>query len=317
MSPKTLDSPADWDDWFFVIKSKATATNIWKYIDPDNVTPTVIPELTDPPEADFSALTIKDIEAFKFQYQVWKDQNTATGRVTNAISELHQFIVTNISTRNIVYIRDCITVHNMLVVLKKHLAPTDRARELEVIRRYNNLRHYNKNQEIFKYLDEWDKTYHDAVKLNLPEVSGTRATYDFLAAITTIDSSYVVAQEIYIAKNTVPDFVDLLEEFRNHMRLYSFDRTALSHTAFVAALRGEKADGTPIRQPECVCGQYHRWIKCYYLNKTIRPEGWKPDREVRKRIDDLIAKDTDLKRQIKEKVGLEWQNEGPQILGTY
>ena len=42
----------------------------------------------------------------------------------------------------------------MLVALKKHLAPTDQAKEFEITRRYAKLKSYDKSQLIEQWLDE-------------------------------------------------------------------------------------------------------------------------------------------------------------------
>jgi hypothetical protein len=42
----------------------------------------------------------------------------------------------------------------MLVSLKKHLAPTDRAKEYEITKRYAQLKSYDKSQPIKQWLDK-------------------------------------------------------------------------------------------------------------------------------------------------------------------
>jgi hypothetical protein len=68
---KVLDVPADWETWFFIVKSMAIGgrTNVWKYVDPNLPTEPAIPTLEDPPNADnYATLSVDDKETFKFLY---------------------------------------------------------------------------------------------------------------------------------------------------------------------------------------------------------------------------------------------------------
>jgi hypothetical protein len=133
----------------------------------------------------------------------------------------------------------------MLVALKKRLAPTTRARELEVISRYTKLKLYTKREPPEQWLQSWEETYLEAKKLNLPNVANNRATYDFLQAIYPLDATFASANEVYISKaKEIPNVLDLIEEFRNHLRLHiATTDFADSHLAF-ATLRGVQQDGT-------------------------------------------------------------------------
>jgi hypothetical protein len=59
-----------------------------------------------------------------------------------------------VSTNNIVYINDKTMVYQMLVALKKRLAPTDYARKLELACKYNKLKKFLKKEDIEKWLKD-------------------------------------------------------------------------------------------------------------------------------------------------------------------
>ena len=68
-----LDVPADWETWFFIVKSMATGsrTDIWKYVNPNLPTEPAIPKLEDPPNANnYATLSADEKETFKFLYQL-------------------------------------------------------------------------------------------------------------------------------------------------------------------------------------------------------------------------------------------------------
>jgi hypothetical protein len=67
-------------------------------------------------------------------------------KTREALESIQKHITTTITTRNFVYIQDYSTNWQMLVVLKKYLAPTIQAREVEVANRYANLKHYYKRE---------------------------------------------------------------------------------------------------------------------------------------------------------------------------
>jgi hypothetical protein len=129
-------------------------------------------------------------EAFKFTYELWKDRMTLTTKTREVLASIHTHITKTVSTRNIIYIQDCTTIWQMLVALKKRLAPTTRARELEVVRRYTKLKQYTKRDEPEQWLRSWEETYSEAKKLNLPDVADHRATYDFLQAIYPVNATF-------------------------------------------------------------------------------------------------------------------------------
>lgn len=77
-----------------------------------------------------------------------------------------------------------------LVALKQRLRPINESRSLLVEKQYHQLTKGPANQDIDTWLDKWSDMYHDAKRLNLSEVSGERAIWDFFLAIETVDLVY-------------------------------------------------------------------------------------------------------------------------------
>ena len=246
----------------FIIKTIASASkrDIWKFIDPSLTAEPTLPTLADRPTATsvvaekttLVELTADERDTYKLLYQTWKDDNIRISAQLEALGKIQDHIINNISMDNIKIIQDKSTIYQMLVSLKKHLAPTDRAKEYEITKRYANLKSYDKSQPIEQWLDEWERTYSEGCIMAIPEVSGTRSLFDLAMAISSIDQSYGCTMEFDInrgiKKNDIPQLTDLVEDFRNHWRR----NQATLHSAGAVQFQG---DDRPTRQhPPCLCG---------------------------------------------------------------
>ena len=40
---------------------------------------------------------------------------------------------------------------------------------------------------------------------------------------------------------------------------------------------------------KCICGFTHQYNDCYYIAKQKRPQGWKPEPDIQKKIDEMIS----------------------------
>jgi hypothetical protein len=200
-------------------------------------------------------------------------------------------------------------VYQILVALKKRLAPTDYARKLDLARKYNNLKTYSKENDLETWLKDWETTYIDGKKLKIPEVADERSLFDFTHAVSAIDSGYASTQEYFInqkIKNSekLPDLYDLIEDFRNHYRRTEALQMSASHSAFSTTSQGTSQD------LECVCGLRHPWKKCFYLIQSIRPTTWIPNAEIQKKIDQKLASNPKLKTAVEEKISwMKWKAE--------
>jgi hypothetical protein len=65
---------------------------------------------------------------------------------------VQKHIAATVAASNIVYINDKSTVYQMLVALKKRLAPTDYARKLEISQKYLTIKAFSKTEEVETWL---------------------------------------------------------------------------------------------------------------------------------------------------------------------
>ncbi len=49
---------------------------------------------------------------------------------------------------------------------------------------------------------------------------------------------------------------------------------------------------------KCICGLKHRYSDCCYILKQKRPQGWKPDLDIQKKVDEMIPFIPSIKRML-------------------
>ena len=149
------------------------------------------------------------------------------------------------------------------------------------------------------------------------EIQTNRSIRDFLLAVRHIDSSFSGPLLIQMRKTTLNIF-EIIENFRHNVRMLDDAKPASSHSAFAAYDSKEsnknsnddsKKDsskenenktsfrGKSIEPPECICGKNHWYSKCFYLNKKIRPSGWKADSEIQEKVQKAMKED-DFKAKV-------------------
>lgn len=163
--------------------------------------------------------------------------------------------------------------------LHKRLAPTDQGRKAEVIKLYNSLKVYNKDQTVERFLYEWVRIYGLAVSLNLPDVTEERPLYDFALALHDIDKTYAINLELRVdenvrqrsTNNTIKQIQleDAIEEFRNYFNRYQEIYRKIIPASFASTNNNARPD-----QRKFLCGDTHLFKECYYLNPGLRPSSW-------------------------------------------
>lgn len=97
-----------------------------------------------------------------------------------------------------------------------------------MIKSYNALKTYSKNQSVDHFLFDSERVYSFAVALNLPDESDERSFYDFALVVTAIDENFATNLELRADKNvrkrSIDESVerikieDAIEEFRSFHR---------------------------------------------------------------------------------------------------
>jgi hypothetical protein len=314
-----LKESVDWDEWVLIINAMAKRGDVSEYVDltaavePAEPARPAIPTFSTvkPGAASLADLDPTQQRELSMLREDFKEISRTYREKRDALKDIEQHIMTTVDRQNILYLDGADTVYQKLVALKKRLAPTDRARTLEVTRRYREMLRGPKAQQHEKWLQQYERTYAEAVKIKLPDVQDDRPLYDFLDALRSTDMAYVSGREAVLAdrmerNDTPPSVKDLLENYRNHLRTARARISASkgsSHTAF-ATLQGapqenpeneqgprqEEKNSTLRKLSDCLCGESHRFKDCAYLIEELRGAGWTPNEETKRQIDDKLSK---------------------------
>ncbi|KAG5287253.1 repeat set, removed, reverse transcriptase-domain containing protein, Ty1/Copia family of RNase HI [Histoplasma ohiense] len=112
----------------------------------------------------------------------------------------------------------------------------------------------------------------------------------------SIDNPYAAIQkrEVEIGGKENFSFADVVNDFRSEYRKKGYSKPGLL-VSNLATFNGRQAGQS--RSRTCICGSKHSWVKCYYLNPSQRPEGWKENKQQCKKMDEAL-KNEDTKKKI-------------------
>ena len=220
-----LNKPEDWDTWISFLKMKATNLNIWGLIDPQlPVKPEALAKPIEPifdPGASTASFNKDGYEFYKAQHHLYRPQLARYKKQKEAFVSIISFIQETITAHNVVFIQH-VEGHpyDILKALKERLAPTDKARTLQLRVRYDKLRKGPGNQNIEAWVNDWQQWFYEASACKLAEVEGDRAITDFLLAIKTKNPSYAESHLAMLEWNpntrTMHQFI---EAYRQYVRL--------------------------------------------------------------------------------------------------
>lgn len=293
-----LRKPADWDEWLFLLKKQAERTQVWQYVNPALATQPNVP--TEPIQPDYPQDDEDDaqVRRYELRYQRYRTDQKAYEKYLRGIKEVEHQILTTINRTCLPYILECTTPYETLKALKARLAPTDRAREIELSAQWAQLRKTPRAQDIDKWLDNWESIYAKAITMKLPETNGDRPLHDFLNAIEGLDPGFAATNRDRILDNPteLPTLQRLIQKFRDSCRIKSAEKELDTHSAFTTfkGLQDQQ------QRPYCVCGNRHYFEECYYLNQSIRPSDWNPRSSVQRSIQEKIASNPVLASQIQD-----------------
>jgi hypothetical protein len=307
-----LTGPNDWDEWLEVIKTKAEAGKIWEYVNPavpkESLKVLTRPEVPKPKDVNPQKNTIAELTAdeldelkllrynFKHQLQLFERQDVALSTVKALVQE-------TISRIFLTYTFKKESTYDVLIALRQRVAPTDRARKLELSQRYGRLKKAPRSQNVEAWLQSWEQTYTDCKELKLPVVEDNLPLYDLLSAVAEIAPEFssvwtVKLQTKEMDNKPLPDIFRLINLFRDHQRLANTSRSKDSG-AFPATLKDQPLAHNPgtkdpkdpkldSKKRHCICGVEHLFSACPYLIESIRPSGWTADPETQKKVDEKL-----------------------------
>ena len=350
-----LTGPNDWDEWLEVIKTKAEAGKVWEYVDPsqekDKLKTLNRPEVpkakdVNPAKNTISELTPDELDELKLLRYDFKHCLQLYERQDTALSTLKSFIQETISRPFLSYTFKKESTYEVLVSLRQRVAPSDRARKLELTQWYTKLKKAPKSHNIDTWLQSWEQTYTECKDLKLPIVEDNLPLYDFLYAASDVASEFTAVWTVNLQtmeeeNKTLPDLYRMISLFRDHQRLANA-RKGKAASAFPAALKDQvlesssgdtKESKTDSKKWPCICGLEHKLSECLYLIESKRPQGWTADPEVQKKVDEklkqpgvkkavdnvrqYIAKGKEKERETKEHSTTSASSEGTAKAGVF
>src|SRR5205085_6187928 len=171
----------------------------------------------------------------------WRTQVEKAEKQRKNLTELIHYILDRVSDDYRSRILNEQHPREMIRILRKRVAPTDRAKEIEVLNTWKWLKRAPKDTQLATWLRKWEETYEKAQKLGLPEATGVRPVLDFIDAIESISDKFHVYWSERIQHlqdedriNEIPDLYDILDKFRNRMRLRQLQkgRTATTFATY-------------------------------------------------------------------------------------
>jgi hypothetical protein len=187
-----------------------------------------------------------------------------------------------------------------------------------MIRKYKNLQKVFKHQQMNQWLLNWEKIYAKTKRLNLSDVQNNRCAYDFLNSLRTMNLSFMFKRKTILnhemnQNKSSTSIRNLLEEFRNHLRIA---RTLITkratHEAFATLQEKSSNDETTDQEKEskkfanrkienrsCLCDRKHSLNECYYLIEELRSTEWKSNEEMMKKLEKILETYSRLRTTVK------------------
>jgi hypothetical protein len=179
-----------------------------------------------------------------------------------------------------------------------------------------------KHQQMNQWLLNWEKIYAKTDRLNLFDVQNDRCAYDFLNSLRTMNLSFVFKRKTILnhemnKKKFSTSIKNLLEEFRNHLRIARTLITKKSiHEAFATLqekssnektidqkksekFSNRRFENSKIENRSCLCDKKHLFKDCYYLIEKIRSIEWKSNEEIKKKIIKILEANSRLRIAVK------------------
>ena len=323
-----LDQPEDWEGWISHIKGVINDPAIWDLVNPDipikpllYAYPNELPRPRPDATGQYDPAQMEQYKAHK----VFRDEDLANFKTEDkALREVNKLIYETTSARMIHQVAYSDSdLWSKLVALKKRLKPSSQSRTLLAEKRYHQLAKGPGNQDVESWLNEWMDMYQEGVRVDLPEVTGNRATRDFFLAIETVDSAYSTGRQE--AKNNIDeqnvDFMrkvcqrtmeEEIEKFRDRLRIQNTTSavkdtptTLASHTTTDTPTSSTSTQGTPTLKekdqkgknvkgkgkaetPTCICGEKMWYSDCPYLVLNKAPSGWTEDPSICTKVDNAL-----------------------------
>jgi hypothetical protein len=321
-----LASPTDWEPWYTLLRDKATALQVWEFVDPDGDTPQPSrpeePKVSDikPGATELADLVVNNdryLDLYKVALSKWQHADRNHDRVLAALQDVAEYIRTTVTTSWVLLIDDKASLRAKVKALKAQLAPTDYASKMLARERYRKAQIVGRSK-IDVWIQNWERSLKEAQKKNLGEVrDDINPAFDFLAAVEGIAPGFSDLWRDKISNwerkgktEKIPDGFKIAQYFRDFWRTRvatDLSKDGNNPASFSASQWTPRGNNTPTLQgktppgteKKCVCGavqtKEHHWKTCQYVRHEILgenyPTGSKVDESSVKQTKDSLKKE--------------------------
>ncbi|EKG08931.1 hypothetical protein MPH_14121, partial [Macrophomina phaseolina MS6] len=211
-----LKGSQDWDIWFNLIQSRAQRADIFKYIDPSKperpaqfaapVKPTRQQEQT----IDYYRLDLDNYKEEKKDYErIRKEINDLSTVIDDSVGASLQPILQNLPDTH---------PYHQLRALQARIKPSTATQERLIVNQLRQLEKPPNNQNIDKWLNQWEETVYKAEALKMTEVTLRRGVDTFLDSLLSYDSEYatIAIRESSKIAETELKVTDYIADYREH-----------------------------------------------------------------------------------------------------
>ncbi|KAL1990312.1 hypothetical protein VTN49DRAFT_6151 [Thermomyces lanuginosus] len=319
-----LKGSLNWVDWFERIREKAETYGVWEYIDPsadDRDAPTLTKPEYPAPEDIIPQAVAENREPTWLEKERLK---AAQEKCAFAIQEYHtkekrlielnKLILDTISPYLHIRIRGVTDVRQRLKRLKEHCAPLDHDREKMIEAKIATIEKGPNRKNLDKWLQDFEAIMTEARQIGHTENhKAVRMFYNCVEHLYPDDIRDMRRELIRKSFKDYPTLEEVITDFQRIRTFYSSDRNwspspkeRLGSFATLGARneKGQKnsSETRPGKQPKgnlkCVCGEKHFYSQCFYLNPDIAPLGFKRDRKIAERINELLASNEELREKV-------------------
>ncbi|KAJ5346869.1 uncharacterized protein N7506_000122 [Penicillium brevicompactum] len=307
-----LRSEGQWRVWIGHIRSAAISEDVWEYLNPDLSEESVrqVPEAAQEPQPssiredveDEFELTEKEFTQWTRRIQAYDRRETQRVRLLKVMARMNSLITRSLATEYHYLTVDEVSPHQKLVRLAREFKPKPETRTEELRLAWRAMiKQPANNVNTDHWLTQWTSLYEEAKCADVPDVvySVKYAIRDFLRAIQPIDDVFCTAWQEKILIHDI-SFHDVISSYRSRRKALGQSAKKGSSKVALATLDGQHearlgqnksklAEKT--YRTRCPCGNgAHTYQQCYYLNKSLRPEGWNPNEAVEKKIPEFIKR---------------------------
>lgn len=313
-----LQSEAQWRVWIGHIKSAAVAEDVWDYLDPEKADDKVlqVPEAEEEPslprdnrqrERDIMELEDAELKRYTFAVQAYDRRDQRRQRLLKTMSRLNNLITRSLATEHHYLVVGEDSPRKKLMKLSETFKPKPQNRQQQLRRAWREMIRQKPSGDTNHWLTQWVSLFEEGRIAGIPDCSNGDqfAIRDFLDAIQSIDDTWCTAWREKLAdQEKSVSFHEVIASYRSRRGDLAISSGRKQPKIALASLNDEP-EAKPVEKTyrkKCPCGNthpQHHFSKCFYLNESIRPEGWKPREGTLERIPEFIKQ---MSAQDQEKI---------------